>query len=240
MSSVRAVLKRFGAYERAAALLGSRRSYSQFGEDVHIRSIYDRLAFETGVHVDRGLIVDIGSYRPIQLSNSYYFYRRGWTSINVDPTPGSKRLFDRVRPKDINLEVAVGREERPTRFYVFGNPSVWNTTDPEVAAIAEQKLGRSPEIVSVQTRRLDALLEQYANDLPFELLLIDAEGAELDILSSIDLSIHRPRIILFECHHADPNNIVGNEVSRMIQRCGYSLYSWINPNLLFLRDGSLQ
>ncbi|MDT7950772.1 MAG: FkbM family methyltransferase, partial [Acetobacteraceae bacterium] len=112
-----------------------------------------------------------------------------------------------------------------------------NTTDPEVAARAAAKIGRAPEIIEVDTCRVDTLLRRHGHDLPFELLLIDSEGAEMDVLQSVDLCLNRPRIILLEAHDLDVKSLATADLVVMLQRHGYSLFSWINPNLLFLRDG---
>lgn len=231
-------LRRGAWYERVAALLQRRVSYSQFGEDVHIRALYDRLRFDRQITVAAGLIVDVGSYRPIFLSNSYAFYRQGWRSINIDPTPGSKRLFDAVRPRDVNLEIAIGRTEGTSRFFVFGEPSVWNTMDPEAAALAEAKTGRKPIVRDVPVLRLETVLRQHPVDLPFEMLSIDAEGHDLEILDSVNLAVNRPRIVLVETHEVTAETIAAHPIVQWMRQHDYRLHSWINPNFLFLRNDS--
>ena len=67
--------------EHMAGRVNARVSYSQFGEDLHIRSFYDRLAHDRGIVVNGGCIVDIGAFRPIAFSNGYGFYRDGWHCI---------------------------------------------------------------------------------------------------------------------------------------------------------------
>ena len=54
-----------------------------------------------------GFYVDIGAHHPKRFSNTYIFYQRGWRGINIDAKPGTKEVFNKLRPRDINLEVPI-------------------------------------------------------------------------------------------------------------------------------------
>ena len=64
-------------------------SYSQEGEDMILRRLFETRR--------RGFYVDVGAHHPRRFSNTYYFYRQGWSGINIDAAPGSMKLFDRLR-----------------------------------------------------------------------------------------------------------------------------------------------
>jgi hypothetical protein len=81
------------------------RFYSQTGED----AILAHLLFGH----DSGFYVDVGAFHPTKYSNTYYFYQRGWTGINIEPTPGQTDLFRKLRPRDINLAFRPRRTFRP-------------------------------------------------------------------------------------------------------------------------------
>ena len=74
-------------------------SFAQEGEDMILKRIFEG--------VRSGFYIDIGAFHPSKFSNTYYFYLRGWSGINIDPQPGVKSLFDKMRPRDINLELAI-------------------------------------------------------------------------------------------------------------------------------------
>lgn len=232
------LLKGTALRERALGFLNRNMSYSQFGEDLHIASYYDRLAYEKHVQIKAGCIVDVGAFSPVMFSNTYYFYKRGWSSINIDATPGSKAIFDRIRPKDTNLELAIATSSGTGTFYSFGAPCVFNTMDPESAQKAESMTGIVPKQYQVEKWRLEDVLDRYLNGRSFELLTIDAEGYDIEILESNDFSKYRPRLIMVEVHGASLETIRDNEVIRYCTHRGYELYSWINPNLLFVRSDS--
>ena len=85
-----------------------RLSFSQYGEDLVLGSLLAK---------KEGFYVDVGSYDPIRFSNTYYFYRQGWRGINIDPMPGSKKIFDDRRPRDINIEVGISDRPGVERYY---------------------------------------------------------------------------------------------------------------------------
>ena len=51
--------------------------------------------------------IDVGAHHPMRFSNTYLFYKKKWKGINIDPLPGSMKLFNKLRPRDINLELGV-------------------------------------------------------------------------------------------------------------------------------------
>ena len=79
----------------------ARRCYSQEGEDMILQRMFGQRR--------EGFFVDVGAHHPFRYSNTYLFYKKGWRGINIDATPGSMREFEKYRPADINLEVAVSQ-----------------------------------------------------------------------------------------------------------------------------------
>ncbi len=58
-----------------------------------------------------GCYVDVGANHPIHNSNTYWFYRRGWRGVCIDPTPGFAAAHARSRPRDVFVESGVGVED---------------------------------------------------------------------------------------------------------------------------------
>ena len=99
-----------------AALRSSNFSFSNEGEDI-------ALLKEIGPDVKNGFYVDVGSNHPIRYNNMMGFYLRGWNGINIDPLPGSKAEFDRIRKRDINIEMGVATERGTLTYYGFKEPA---------------------------------------------------------------------------------------------------------------------
>ena len=57
-----------------------------------------------------GYYVDIGAHHPVKYSNTYLLWLNGWSGINIDPLPNVMALFDKYRPKDINLNIVIQKK----------------------------------------------------------------------------------------------------------------------------------
>ncbi len=77
-------LRRAGHWLRDYVPIGGQLSYAQEGEDLVLARLF-------GNQVESGFFVDIGAHHPVRYSNTYYFYRRGWTGLNVDALPGTAK-----------------------------------------------------------------------------------------------------------------------------------------------------
>ena len=169
------------------------RFYSQTGEDAILAHLF--LLFGH----DSGFYVDVGAFHPIKYSNTYYFYRRGWMGINIEPTPGQIGLFKKLRPRDINLALAVSRARGRIRLTTFNDPAV-NSADKQMIDL-HIKTGQfhpTGEIV-VEAYPLAEILEAYmppGRHLTF--LSVDVEGMELEVLESNDWDRFRPRFVAVE------------------------------------------
>ena len=100
------------------------KSYSQEGEDMILNKIFE--------FKKNGFYIDIGAHHPKRFSNTYFFYKKGWMGINVDAKPGSMYLFNKIRPRDINLEIGLNNEKSVLKYYSFNEPAL-NTFDKELA-----------------------------------------------------------------------------------------------------------
>jgi hypothetical protein len=78
------------------------RCYGHSGEDL----VLDRLL--NGKRM--GFYIDVGAHHPTRFSNTYLFYKKGWSGINIDANPKSMELFNRRRSRDINIEVGIAKK----------------------------------------------------------------------------------------------------------------------------------
>src|SRR5688500_4139273 len=92
------------------------RGYAQEGEDLILQLM---LAWRAN-----GFYVDVGAHHPQFDSNTYLFYKRGWSGINIDAMPNSMKLFNRLRPRDINLELAISKKSEELTYYLFNTPQL--------------------------------------------------------------------------------------------------------------------
>ena len=77
----------------------SRRSYSQFGEDIFILNYFG--------YDFRGTFIDVGVLHPYFMSNTALLIENGWSGINIEPNPDVYPLVELARPSMTNLQVAI-------------------------------------------------------------------------------------------------------------------------------------
>ena len=164
-------------------------TYAQNFEDV----ILNRALSE----VHDGFFVDIGACFPDVASVTKYFYEKGWSGINVEPIPKIFDLLLKDRPRDINLNFAVGDVVGQTTFYLFEDEFGSSTTDLELANKQKEK-DRPVSTIQVQTTTLNEIFKQYVGKKTVHFLKVDVEGGEGNVIRSLDLSEYRPWIIVLE------------------------------------------
>ena len=72
-----------------------KKTYSMFGEDLIVKDFFKKKK--------KGFYVDVGCYHPLEGSNTYLLYKRGWNGINLDINTLSIELFNVARKEDLNV-----------------------------------------------------------------------------------------------------------------------------------------
>lgn len=205
-------------------------SWSQEGEDL----ILIRL-LEPGKRT--GFYVDIGAHHPKRFSNTYAFYKKGWHGINIDAMPGSMELFDRQRPRDINLEVPIAVEQKQLTYFQFNEPAL-NTFSKELATSRDGL--RTYKIVStqeIQAFPLKSILNQHIDpDQSIDFMSIDVEGLDLEVIQSNDWSQYRPKVILIELLKGPLSSIDQDPIYIFLKNKKYYLYAKTVNTAFFVSD----
>ncbi|HJT73497.1 MAG TPA: FkbM family methyltransferase, partial [Chitinophaga sp.] len=193
-------------------------AYSSEGEDLILKRIFDNKT--------NGVYVDVGAHHPFRVSNTYLFYKMKWKGINIDPMPGSKAMFDKYRPQDVNLEMGVSAVRQQLTYHIFNEPALNTfssdkvteyTQDPKYKVIRQQK---------IETWPLADILDHY---LPagttIDFLTIDAEGLDMDVLRSNNWQKYRPAYILVESNPFQLADMSNSELGRFMQEAGYTIFA---------------
>lgn len=164
-------------------------SYAQNFEDVMLwRALRD---------VERGFYIDVGAYSPRDESVTLAFYERGWCGINIEPNRDAWLRLEAERPRDINLDVAIGRKNSSATLLAFPGTGL-STLDPRVA---DQRVleGWDMREDEVEVRRLASICgEHLPAGQEIHFLKVDVEGFEHEVLSSMDWTAWRPWIVVVE------------------------------------------
>jgi FkbM family methyltransferase len=192
-------------------------SYAQNMEDFHLS-----LAF---ADQQRGTYIDIGGGHPVAGSVSFWFYKRGWDGIVVEPQTDLARLHRQLRPRDKVMQLLVGADDKERDFHVFDRLHGLSTTVVEhaKAAGADFRTLRLPSI------SLAELCRTHAPDA-IDFLKIDVEGAEADVIAGADWDRFRPGIVLVESIAPLSNEPTWDKWEAMLLDKGYrfALFDTLN------------
>jgi FkbM family methyltransferase len=159
-----------------------------------------------------GIYMDIGAHDGITINNTLYFEKNNkWNGYNIEPIP---EVFDKLqknRNNNININCAVSNEDKENKDFIY------NTGYSEmISGLKEnydyrhfnrlyneiEKHGGKTEILKVETKKLSTLCKDY-NIRYINYLSIDVEGAEFDVIKSIDFNIVFIDVIGFENNYPD-------------------------------------
>jgi FkbM family methyltransferase len=176
--------------EHFERVCGGALHYSQEGEDVVLARLLGAKS--------NGFFVDIGAHHATRFSNTYSLYRRGWRGLNIDATPGSMESFSRIRPEDINLEMAISDRKEPLVFSLFKEGAL-NTFDRQLAQNYIKDGWELTGTLELVPQTLAEVLEQHLEaGQKIDLMSVDVEGEDLRVLKSNDWSKYCPEIVIIE------------------------------------------
>ncbi|WP_159014590.1 FkbM family methyltransferase [Acidisoma sp. S159] len=203
-------------------------SYAQNFEDI--------LLWRALRHVEKGFYIDVGAAHPDIDSVTRSFYDRGWSGINIEPTPEFSARLVAARPRDVNLKVALGAEAGLAELFVAEGTGL-STLDPAgVGSIEEHGFPVRREQVTRET--LAEICRCHAPPV-IHFLKIDVEGTERAVIAGADLKDYRPWIILVEA--TAPMSAVAShgQWEPMLQAAGYHFVWFDGLNRFYVSDEKL-
>ena len=156
------------------------KSYSQEGEDLILNRI---LSEKKG-----RFYIDVGAHHPMRFSNTFFFYKRGWRGINIEARPGSKKLFDKVRPRDINVEVPISSEDKILKYYMFNEPALNGFSEEIAKSRNALKDYRIIKEIDLHTKTLKEVLDSNMMENQHILMIITVRSGDL-LLMIIEIKI---------------------------------------------------
>ena len=189
-------------------------SYSQHGEDLEIIKLLP----------SPGRFLDIGAYRPKDLSNTRLLYENGWSGVMFEPSPENMNyLIDEY-----------GYDERVTlvQSLVGVNPGVFplevsngpvSTTSAAVRALWATD-GHYRGKIQVPCLSVENVIDRYGY---FDFVNIDAEGESADIFDRFLAQGHQPSVFCVE------HDGLASAVERMARRKGYRRVLTNDTNIVF-------
>lgn len=207
----------------------------------HSQTNQDRYLFNTFFRYKTGLtFVEVGAFDGVALSNTLFFEQElGWSGICIEPHP---RAFAELRKNRgcICMNVAVGNEVGEFDFLYVDGPE-----GPEMLS------GLAGHYMTAHRNRFDAEAAQAGmkvktrkvKTLPLHMILamheighvdycsVDVEGAELNVLESVDFDLVTIDVFTVENNYGTP------DVARYLAGKGYHKYADLGADEVFVRQG---
>lgn len=210
-------------YNLTSAEMGlSTTTYSQFGEDLLAESFFK--------NQNSGTYIDIGSFHPIYLSNTYKLYKKGWRGLVIDPNPELEPLYKRFRDRDKFINCAVGESSTSAKYRIYEN-GVFNSIKPEGVKNIYIPSPFVKEII-VKVMSISELIKETNYNIDF--LNIDCEGMDLEILQSFPFNQSKPKLIAVEDHSS---GWLTSDVTKFLQKNCYSVFGRCVLTTFFSSDG---
>jgi len=180
-----------------------------------------------------GFFVDIGAHEGVKNSNTLYFEQLGWKGICFEPDPRNFKKLKRTR-HCILYQKAVGKEKgianfikHPTCTWVSG---LDRTYESEHRKIFEVEDG-SKHFIQVEVVNLNDILRKH-NVKRIDFLSIDTEGAEEEIISSINFDEFQIDVITLENNYSKPF------FKRYLASKGYRYVTNLHKDEVFVHEKS--
>lgn len=168
-------------------------TFSQYGEDIIMLRMLERYGVENITYLD------IGANEPINLSNTYNFYLRGYYGVLVEPNADLCTVIKKVRPHDKVLNFGIG-SEKPTEadYYMFGTKyTAFNTFSKEEAMNNEKEGMPIKQIVKVPLKNVNDVIAENFKGSP-TIISLDVEGFDETILQNLDFVKYQPLLVCVE------------------------------------------
>lgn len=158
-----------------------------------------------------GFFMDIGAHDGITLNNTLYFEKHNnWTGINVEPIPEVFNKLSTNRPNCININCAVSVEDGFADFIcntgytemLSGLHKNYDNRHINRINTENQMMKSSSRMITVPVKRIETICDEH-NIKHIHYLSVDVEGAEFDVIKSINFDKVFIDIVDFENNYDD-------------------------------------
>lgn len=178
--------------------------HSQFKQDEYLETTIFK-------GYKNGFFMDIGAHNGVAINNTLYFEQNhNWTGINVEPL---KHIYDQLvinRPTNININCAVTVTDGTAQFYsnngytemISGLIDNYDPRHLQRLQWENRGYGATTNVITVNTKRIETICDEH-DVKHIHYLSIDVEGAEFDVIKSINFDKVFIDVIGFENNYND-------------------------------------
>ncbi|MDC1387033.1 FkbM family methyltransferase [Candidatus Thioglobus sp.] len=204
------------------------KSYAQNSEDLILKSFFYNLSC--------GFYVDVGAHHPKRFSNTYLFYKKGWSGINIDAKPGSMRIFNKLRPRDTNIEAGISDTKGKLCYYMFNEPAFNGFSKMLSNKVIKDERFFIESTTDIPMVTLEEVLDQnVGNNQQIDFLSIDVEGLDFKVLKSNNFLKYQPTVICIEIQSLSVEEILSDEISIFLKKFDYSICAKVFNSVFFIK-----
>jgi len=159
-----------------------------------------------------GYFVEVGASTGVQSSNCCTLERKlGWTGICIEPNPDFFKEL--VKNRAVCVQCPIAPDEREVQFRTAGyyggiqeNLSEWHKKDWEGAPL-----------ITMQTRRLEDILDEYNAPPVIDYLSLDIEGGEAAIIESFQFDRYKVLTMTVEKSEDRLNEVIESKGFKIVR-----------------------
>ena len=172
--------------------------------------------------MENGFFIEIGANDPVINNNSYFLEQQGWLGIGIDPISRFETLWQENRKSHFFCG-AVAEKSMTIDFVEILSKQGWeHALSGFKQHVREEDMSMYDHIeYKVQAKPLD----DYLKNIPrVNVIMIDVEGAEIQVLQGINFEQLKPDLVLIE----NIKTYGGcNQVREYMQKNGYHCHARI-------------
>lgn len=212
---------------------------SQSGEDAIMAYVLGRLK----IPFEACRYLDLGANRPVEGSNTNFFYQQGASGVLVEANPQLIPELEEKRKEDIILNCCVSdRDDESMTFYILSDDGLSTPDYDQVKRVQKE----NPEIklveqVEVKSITVNRIFREFFQDKAPLILSIDVEGKDQEILESINFAQYRPLLVVIEMidYSVDKISLKKNDtIIQYMRSKGYAEYAFTGINSIFIDLGN--
>jgi FkbM family methyltransferase len=178
--------------------------YSQYNQDEYLETTIFK-GFKNGFYVD------VGAHDGVSLNNTLYFEKNNnWNGINIEPIKGVFDMLVKNRHGSTNINCAICNRDGEADFYLnegytemlSGIIENYDARHLERLMNENTEKSSTTQIVKVNTKRLETIFDEHAVS-HINYLSIDVEGAEFEVIKSINFDKVFIDVIGFENNYSE-------------------------------------
>lgn len=178
--------------------------YSQFNQDTFLEEHVFR-GFRNGIYMD------VGAHDGVTINNTLFFEKcRNWTGVNIEPILSVYNILINNRPHSLNINCAISNTDGHAEFLcnkgytemLSGLKSFYDQRHYNRLYRENAIMNSTTDTILVETKKIETICRDH--DIKhIHYLSIDVEGAEFEVIKSINFDTVFIDVIGFENNYPD-------------------------------------